>query len=619
MPVREGLTRADAAVAAGFVLAALGEAVVVRSGTPRLLVFQACGAPLLGVIALRRTRPVIPLAVIAAGAALGTAVQTQLWPDAGDGGGVWLFALMFASYSLGAHGRGRVVLLGGLLPLLAGLLINLPTMTGWALVNGVLFLTTFVGVLPTAVGRLVRVRRARLAELEEQADRIVREQRSQREAAVLLERLRITERLQPSLMDGLGVLAERADVGSDPSEIEESARRLLGRTRAEVVALTAPVDVPDPIEPPRADHLHVLRAAAQRWAVLGAGVIGVGLALESTGTLPLSVPAWVAVLASASVSLSLAFVWWRPLAAVAAAAVAATLFSQLVAPLDGSLSGAAVAMSMAFAVGALCTRRQAVVGLALCWVGQLVGVVDEDRFGVAVILLVCWLGGLAVNEASRLVEQGRANNRALAHQESAAQQGALAEERLRLAREVHDQIGHTLTVVALQAAGARRLAATDPGRAQEAMATIAGAARDGLAAMSGQGTVDLAAVLRRTRAAGLCVTADVAGLDAPGLLDPESRAVVCRIVQEALTNVLRHAPGAPTTVVAGAEGAGVGVTIRNGPPTGSGGAGGSGRGLAGLRQVVLARGGEVRWGRLDDGGFEVRAVLPAHRLEEASR
>ena len=606
------------AVAAGFVLVALGEAVVVRFGTPPLLVFQACGAPLLAVVALRRTRPVLPLVVIAAAAALGTAVQTRLWPGAGDGGGVWLFALMFASFSLGAHGRGRLVLLGGVVPLLAGLLINLPTMTGWALVNGVLFLATFVGVLPTVVGRLVRVRRARLAALEGQADRIVREQQSQREAVVLLERLRITERLQPALLDGLRTLADGADGGADPSEIEESARRLLGRTRAEVVALTAPVVVPDPIEPPRADHVHVLRAAAQRWAVLGAGVIGAGLALESTATLPLSAPAGVAVLASVSVSLPLAFVWWRPLAAVAVVWCAATVFSRLVAPLDGSLSGAALALSVAFAVGALCTRRQAVVGLALCWVGQLLGVVDGDRFGVAVILVVCWLGGLAVSEASNLVEQGRANNRVLAEQESAAQHGAMAEERLRLAREVHDQVGHCLTVVALQAAGARRLAATDPDRAQEAMATIAGAARDGLAAMSGQGAVDLAAVLHRTRAAGLSVTADVAGLDAPGLLDPESRAVVCRIVQEALTNVLRHAPGAPTTVVAGAEGAGVGVTIRNGPPAAPGGARGSGRGLAGLRQRVAARGGEVRWGRRDDGGFEVRALLPAHRMEEAS-
>ena len=619
VPARAGLTRADAAVAAGFVLAALGEAVVVWSGTPRLLVFQACGAPLLAVVALRRTRPVLSLAVIAAGATLGTAVQTRLWPDTGDGGGVWLFALMFAAYSVGAHGRGRLVLLGGVLPLLAGLLINLATMTGWALVNGVLFLTTFVGVLPTAVGRLVRVRRARLVDLEEQADRIVREQRSQREAAVLLERLRITERLRPALMDGLRDLADRAEGGADPGEIEESARRLLGRTRAEVVALTAPVDVPEPIDPPRADHVQALRAASQRWAVLGAGVLGAGLALESTGTLPLSAPAWVAVLASVSVSLPLAFVWWRPLPAVAVAWCAATVFSRLVAPLDGSLSGAALALSVAFAVGALCNRRQAVVGLALCWVGQLLGVMDEDRFGVAVIIVVSWLGGLAVNEASRLVEQGRANNRVSVHQESAAQHGAMTEERLRLAREVHDQIGHSLTVVALQAAGARRLAATAPDRAQEAMATIAGAARDGLAALSGQGAADLAAVLHRTRAAGLSLTADVAGLDAPGLIDPESRAAVCRIVQEALTNVLRHAPGAAATVVAGAEGDGVGVTIRNGPPTGPGGAGGSGRGLAGLRQRVAARGGEVCWGPLDDGGFEVRAVLPAHRMEDASR
>ena len=606
-------------VAAGFVLAGLAEAVVLHRHPPGLLAFTACGATLLSVLAVRRIRPVVPLCVIAAFAVLGSAIQSVFWSDAGDGGGVWLFALMFASYSLGAHGCGRVVVLGGLLPLLVGLAVDLPTMSGWALVNGVLFLTVFVGVLPATVGRVVRVRRERLTVLAEQRDLVLRGQHEQREAAVLAERLRTTERLQPALLDGLGAIADRADSGADPAEIERVARRLLGRTREEVVALTAPVEVPDPTVPPPADHLRTLRASAQPWAVLCAGAIGAGLALESTGALTLAAPAWVAVVASAAVGLSAALVWWRPLASLAVAWCAAVAFSRLVAPLDGSLSGTAFTLAAAFAVAVLSARRGAIIGLMVCWLGQLVGVGGGAPFGEAVLIFVCWLGGLAVNEVSRLVEQSRTNNRLLSGQEAAARQRAVVEERLRLAREIHDQIGHSLTVVALQAGAARRMAGTDPRRAREVMETIAEAARGGLTAMTEEATTDLAALLQRTRAAGLSLTADVGELDGPGMLDPETREVAYRIVQEGLTNVLRHAPGADATVTMRRECDVVSVTVCNGTPTRPGGTAGGGRGLAGLRERVAAHGGELGWGSREAGGFEVRAVLPVRRLEEAGR
>ncbi|GAA1938500.1 hypothetical protein GCM10009815_36700 [Nocardioides marmoribigeumensis] len=604
-------------VAAGFVLAGLAEAVVLHRRPPGLLAFTASGAPLLAVLAVRRSRPVVPLCVIAAFAVVGTTVQSVFWPGAGDGGGVWLFGLMFASYSLGAHGRGRAVALGGLLPLLVGLAVDLPTMSGWALVNGVLFLTVFVGVLPTAVGRLLQVRRARLTALEEQRDLILREQHDEREAAVLDERLRNTERLQPALLDGLSAIADRAETGADPGEIEQAARRLLGRTREEVVALTAPVEVPEPPASPATDHLSTLRTAAQRWAVLGAGAIGAGLALESTGAL--SVPVGLAVGAGAAVGLPLSLVWWRPLTALTVGWCAIVAFSRLVAPLDGSLSGTTFALVAAFAVAVLSTRRDAVLGLGLCWVGQLVGVGTDDPVGEAVIIGVCWLGGLAVNEVSALVEQGRANNRLLTGQEEVARHRAVVEERLRLAREVHDQIGHTLTVVALQAGAARRMARADPQRARQVMETIVGAAREGENAMTGRGPTDLAGLLQRTRDTGLSLTADVADLDTPGLLDPQTREVACRIVQEGLTNVLRHAPGAAATVTTRGDVDAVSVTLRNGPPTRGGGSAGGRRGLAGLRERVAAHGGELDWGPCEDGGFEVRAVLPVRRHQEVGR
>lgn len=605
------------AVAVGFVLAALGEAVLLHRHEPGLLAFRACGAPVLAVLAVRRTRPVLPVWVIAAFAVAGTTVQAAYWPEAGDGGGVWLFALLFACYSLGAHGRGRALLLGGVLPLVVVSAIDLPSRTGWALVSGVAFVTLFVGVLPTAVGRMVGVRRDRLAVLAAQRDQIVHEQQAQRQAAVLGERVWTTERLRPALLDGLRELADRADGGAEAGAIEQAARDLLVRTREQVVALTAPVDLAGPPPTPAVDHVALLRSGAQRWAVLGAGAIGAALALESTTELRLSAPAGVAVVLSVAVCLPLALVCWRPVVAIALAWCAATVFSHAVAPLDGSLSGAAFTLAAAFAVAALSRRRGAVAGLGWCWLGALVGVGAADPFGEAVIIAVCWLGGLALNEASSVVEQSRLHTRLLVGDEHVARQRAVVEERLRLAREVHDQVGHSLTVIALQAGAARRLAASDPGRAEAAMATIAGAARDGLAAVAGTADPDLPALLARTEAAGLGLTTDLAVLDDAGRLDPATRAMATRVIQESLTNVLRHAPGAPTSVVVRDEGRAVTVEVRNGTPAATGGPGGSGLGLLGLGERVGACGGDLVWGALPDGGFRVRAVLPLPDLEGA--
>lgn len=597
-------------VAGGFVLAALGEAIAVHRRPLALLVFTASAAPLLAVLAVRRTQPVLAMSVVAAAGAVGTTVQAAWWPHASDGGGVWLFALLLAAYSLGAHARGRLLVLGGLLPFGVALVADVPTSSGWALVNGVVFVTAFVGVLPTLVGRMVAARRERLARIDAQREQLAAEQRAQREAAALAERLRTTERLQPSLLSGLRTIADRADAGADPAEIELAARDLLARTREEVVALSAPVDVPQPPAPPAVEYLPLLRLQAQRWVVLGAGVIGAGLAAEAAGTRALSTSTAVAVVAALGVAGPLALLWWRPLAAVLAAWVAATAFSREVTPLDGTLSGAALALAAAFAVAALSTRRAAVIGLAACWVGQLVGVGVGDPFGVGTIVLVCWLGGLVVHESSRLVEMGRATTRLMAGQEPLARQRAVVEERLRLARDLHDQVGHTLTVVAIQAGAARRLAASDPARVAQVRATVAAAAREGLTALEQDAPADLPALLTRTRAAGLDVRVRPAELEATDRLDPLTRALAQRVVQEALTNVLRHAPGARADVRLRDDGSTVTVVVRNTPPTQPRALPTGGSGLAGLRARLAACSGEIRWGRCDDGGFAVQAVLP---------
>jgi signal transduction histidine kinase len=610
------VTRLDAAVAACFVLAAVVEAVARHHATPGLMVFDVTGSLGLVSLAVRRTHPLVPICVIGVVGVVGTTLTELVWPDVPDDGGVWILALLLAAYSVGAHAAGPGVVLGVLVPLGVVSSADLHTRTGWELVSGMVFVTVFIGFLPTAVGRLVRVRHDRLESLHDQHQRIVRAQRAQQQAAVLDERLRATERLRPSLVDGLRDLAETARSGGDPGQVETSARALLGRTREEVVSLTAPVETPDVEEVPAVDHVAAVRAAAQPWTVLAAGAMVVGLSIETLQTLSATPPSWVVLPAAIAVSVPLAFVWWRPIVAVTAAWGAAAAYSHLVAPLDGTLSESALAMGLAFVVGALTTRRTAVLGLVLCWLGQLVGVGTDDPLGEALMLLICWLGGLAVNEVSRLVEQARTNNDLLARNEQTAALRAVLEERLRLAREIHDAIGHSLTVVALQAGAARRLAATDPERAREVMHTVALAAADGAGSLKRDGgPTDIAGLIDRVRATGLTVEADLSGVD---LLVPEQRQVAYRVVQEGLTNALRHAPGSPVTVAVRRAEAGLAVSVTNTAASRPGTGQGTGRGLAGLQERVGAAAGEVTWGPLPGGGFVVLAVLPITSLAEVS-
>lgn len=162
--------------------------------------------------------------------------------------------------------------------------------------------------------------------------------------------------------------------------------------------------------------------------------------------------------AAVVVGAALALLWWRPVPAAVMAFAATAAYSRLVAPVDGRLSETALAMGVTFAVGALTRGRIAVLGLGVCLLGQLVGVGTDDPLGEALVLSVCWLGGRAVNQVSLLVEQTRANNAMLSGQESYAAEQALVAERLRFARDLHDAVGHSLTVITLQAGAARRLA-----------------------------------------------------------------------------------------------------------------------------------------------------------------
>ena len=278
------------------------------------------------------------------------------------------------------------------------------------------------------------------------------------------------------------------------------------------------------------------------------------------------------------------------------------------------------------------SARRLVVGLVvtLLLVSVTVGFPDDARQAAQWAILsvvapgVAWLLGTAV---------GR--------QLDAARDAARAATRLEVAREVHDVVGHALGLLSAQAGVARSLPDATDAELREALAEIEQRARHTLTEVQELvGTLraadpdesddvalapQLHELVARTRAAGVQVDERVS-LDEP--LRDATALVVFRIVQESLANAVRHAPGAPCTVVVESVGNDVRVQVRDHGPgarqRGPGvsrveGAGvGPGFGLTGMRERAHLVGGTVQWGNHPEGGFEVSALLPARARGEVS-
>jgi signal transduction histidine kinase len=270
----------------------------------------------------------------------------------------------------------------------------------------------------------------------------------------------------------------------------------------------------------------------------------------------------------------------------------------------------------AYSLGALVGLRRSAIYLAASVV-----IVIAARPGLSVIpLLAAWLVGVFVQTRSWAASLA-AKNAALQGQ---AEQAAET-ERTRIARELHDIVAHHLSVIVLQAAGAR--ASGKPSEAtlekiensgRQALAEtrrLLGVLRDpgeetGLAPQPG--IDELGALTESVRAAGVPVSLVVSG-DHAGV----SAAVdvsVYRIVQEALTNVLKHAGYACADVTVGCAEDAVTIDVTDDgsrqPANGGALVGVDGHGLAGMRERVAIFGGELRAGPRPDGGYAVHARLP---------
>jgi signal transduction histidine kinase len=200
-------------------------------------------------------------------------------------------------------------------------------------------------------------------------------------------------------------------------------------------------------------------------------------------------------------------------------------------------------------------------------------------------------------------------------------------ERMRIARELHDVVAHSISVMTVQAGGARLLVESEPVRAEEALLQVEETGRLALAEMrrlpgvlgrDGRddgggpraGLTSLAWLLEQVRCAGLPVELIVSGSERP--LPAGLDLAAYRVVQEALTNTLKHAGPAIARVRLRYAPEALELEVEDdGPGTGTGG--GGGHGLVGMRERVTIYGGELRAGRRPDGGYGVRVRLPLER------
>jgi two-component system sensor histidine kinase DesK len=233
----------------------------------------------------------------------------------------------------------------------------------------------------------------------------------------------------------------------------------------------------------------------------------------------------------------------------------------------------------------------------------------------ALDLFICWLVVFVHRYQRRMWEL---------HQETYAARDALArlavtEERLRFSRDLHDLLGHTLSLIAVKSELGMRLIREDPGRAEAEMADVRRAARDALrevrAAVEGYRAVELDAEL-----AGVRAVLEAAGVrceiaEPPRDLPAAVRAVLGWVIREGTTNVIKHSEARRCAITLAHYGGSVVLEMRNDgvrdtePGTGSG--------LTGLAERVAVLGGELTSGRHGRDGFLLRAVVPVPGEEAA--
>jgi signal transduction histidine kinase len=342
------------------------------------------------------------------------------------------------------------------------------------------------------------------------------------------------------------------------------------------------------------------------------------------------------LLANVAVALlySLPLVWRRthPFALIACVLGAALAMAFFLTPMHDLFVPLLVILICGYSCGAYQDGVRAWVAVGVIAAGMLAVITTmpdqspSDFFFPTMFMVMSWLAGRAIHSRTRLTEALHEAAAQAAEEHDDEVRRAAAEERRRIAREMHDLVAHSMSVMVVQAGGARRILDRDPARALEAAERIERTGREALAemrhllgvlhpgeearALAPQPTLaELDALITRARAAGLPVLLYEDGERRP--LPAGLDLAAYRIVQEALTNALKYSGGAATevTVTWGSLELAIEVRDRGRRRVARDG----GHGLVGMRERVRVYGGELETGPARGGGWRVRATLPLVR------
>jgi signal transduction histidine kinase len=286
---------------------------------------------------------------------------------------------------------------------------------------------------------------------------------------------------------------------------------------------------------------------------------------------------------------------------------------------------------MSWSVGTYNARRPAIAGLVAFQIFGLIANIAfrgqngvADYFFIGLFISVAWATGYLLSRRAAHAREMLERATQMKRDAAAAAERAVIEERQRIARELHDVIAHSVSVMTVQAGAVRRRLATDQDQEREALEAVEATGRQALTEMRrlvgllreqgampefspqpGLGTID--SLLDGVRAAGLPVELEVDG--APHELPPGVDLAAYRVVQEALTNALKYAGPAHAWVTVSWGDDELRLEVANdGRTDGDGSTGG--HGLDGMRERVSLYGGEIVSGPRDGGGYVVRARLP---------
>ncbi len=364
---------------------------------------------------------------------------------------------------------------------------------------------------------------------------------------------------------------------------------------------------------------------------------GIAVLVLLLTALPVALHGWPTTLAgnvamAALLASGLTLMWWRThprLVAVLGGAL------WLVVAVDNSYiwlpqSALAIMVGLAAVVALAWTGRAAwLAGLGLGIYLYLFWLVLPPTSPVAIVMFSVpgFLAGTVLRLRGETADQLARRGRELEEERELFAEIALRHERARIASELHDIIGHAISVMVIQAAAGQRLVGRDQARAEQAFAAIAESARQGREDLqrlvellggtqldgTGPSGPDLALideVVTRAARSGLDVSCRFEG--GHDAVAAGTAHIAFRVVQESLTNALRYAPGAAVRVLVNGSGTALTVRVENDRSVQERlNLAGTGRGLTGLRERVQELGGQLLAGPTPHGGWRVEATLPS--------